>query len=282
MENQNKEEAFLNSLFAKKQEDSYLFHEKHLVESFIQQLFDTLFIYHLEYQSVAELQSKFNYLKDQLKILVTKVSKEKDSSFIDQQVQQFFEQIPYIYDLLLLDAEEVLNFDPAAHSKEEIFISYPGFFATAIHRFAHQLYSQEVLILPRVISEYAHGKTGIDINPGAKIGKSFFIDHGTGVVIGETCIIGNHVKIYQGVTLGALSVSKDLASLKRHPTIQDHVVIYSGATILGGNTIIGEGSIIGGNVWLTHSVSTNSVVYHTNKIKIKDNNPFPDVIDFVI
>ncbi|WP_419868830.1 serine O-acetyltransferase EpsC [Chryseobacterium sp. CT-SW4] len=283
MENQNKEDAFLNYLFAKKQEDSYLFHEKHLVEAFIQELFDTLFIYHLEaYQSVAELQTKFDYLRNQLKTLISKVSKKKDSSYIDQQVQEFFDQVPNIYDLLLLDAEETLNFDPATQSKEEIFISYPGFFATAIHRFAHQLYSQKITILPRVMSEYAHGKTGIDINPGAKIGKYFFIDHGTGVVIGETSVIGDHVKIYQGVTLGALNVSKDLASLKRHPTIQDHVVIYSGATILGGKTIIGEGCIIGGNVWLTHSVPSNSVVYHTNQIKIKDNNPFPDVIDFVI
>ncbi|MDV7699589.1 serine O-acetyltransferase [Chryseobacterium soli] len=281
MEFQDKQSDFLQYLFTKKQKESYLFHEKHLAENFVQELFDVLFIYHLEsYQSSEQLEYKFNHLRYQLHTLINKVS--TSDPIIKEQVEKFFDAIPYIYDMLLLDAEEILHFDPAAHSKEEIFISYPGFFATAVYRFAHQLYQQKIQILPRVISEYAHSKTGIDINPGAEIGKSFFIDHGTGIVIGETTIIGNHVKIYQGVTLGALSVSKDLASLKRHPTIQDHVVLYSGATILGGTTVIGEGSIIGGNVWITHSIATNSVVYHTNQIKIKDNNPFPEVIDFVI
>jgi serine O-acetyltransferase len=281
MEYQDNQSNFLKYLFTKKQKESYLFHEKHLAENFVQELFDLLFVYHLEsYQSSDQLEYKFNHLRYQLNALITKVSTH--SIVIKEQVENFFDEIPYIYDILLLDAEEILNFDPAAHSKEEIFISYPGFFATAIYRFAHQLYKQKIEILPRVMSEYAHSKTGIDINPGADIGKSFFIDHGTGIVIGESCIIGNHVKIYQGVTLGALNVSKDLASVKRHPTIQDHVVLYSGATILGGKTVIGEGSIIGGNVWLTHSITSNSVVYHTNQIKIKDNNPFPEVIDFVI
>jgi len=281
MESQDKQSDFLQYLFTKKQKESYLFHEKHLAENFVQELFDVLFIYHLEsYQSSEQLEYKFKLLRYQLHTLINKVS--TSDSIIKEQVEKFFNEIPYIYDMLLLDAEEILHFDPAAHSKEEIFISYPGFFATAVYRFAHQLYQQKIQILPRVISEYAHSKTGIDINPGAEIGKSFFIDHGTGIVIGETTIIGNHVKIYQGVTLGALSVSKELASLKRHPTIQDHVVLYSGATILGGTTVIGEGSIIGGNVWLTHSIASNSVVYHTNQIKIKDNNPFPEVIDFVI
>jgi len=148
--------------------------------------------------------------------------------------------------------------------------AYPGFYATAVHRLSHWLTLQKVPVLPRLFSEYAHSKTGIDIHPGATIGESFSIDHGTGVVIGETTVIGKNVKIYQGVTLGALSVNKELATQKRHPTIEDNVVIYSGATILGGETIIGRDSIIGGNVWLTNSVPSNSVVYHKSEIGVKD------------
>jgi len=136
--------------------------------------------------------------------------------------------------------------------------------------------------LPRFFSEYAHSKTGIDIHPGATIGSSFFIDHGTGIVIGETTIIGNNVKIYQGVTLGALSVSKDKARLQRHPSIEDNVTIYSGATILGGETVIGHDSVIGGNVWLTNSVQPFSVVYHKSDVIIRDKNPLPEALNFVI
>jgi serine O-acetyltransferase len=138
------------------------------------------------------------------------------------------------------------------------------------------------LILLRLFSEYAHSKTGIDIHPGATIGSSFFIDHGTGIVIGETAHIGNNVKIYQGVTLGALSVSKDKASSKRHPTIENNVIIYSGATILGGETVIGHDSVIGGNVWLTNSVQSHSIVYHKSEVSIRDGNPLPDALNFVI
>ena len=161
-------------------------------------------------------------------------------------------------------------------------MAYPGFFATAVYRFSHQLVVLGVNILPRVFAEYAHSKTGIDIHPGATIGNSFFIDHGTGIVIGETTIIGNNVKIYQGVTLGALSVNKNCAEVKRHPTIEDTVIIYSGATILGGDTVIGHDSVIGGNVWLTNSVLPFSIVYHKSEITIRDNNPLPDVLNFVI
>ena len=132
-----------------------------------------------------------------------------------------------------------------------------------VHRIAHELWLREVAMIPRMMSEYIHGKTGIDIHPGAAIGDSFFIDHGTGVVIGETTVIGNNVKLYQGVTLGALSIKKELANRKRHPTIEDDVTIYAGATILGGNTVIGRGSTIGGNVWLTESVPPESRIYHT-------------------
>lgn len=184
----------------------------------------------------------------------------------------FISQLPDIYISLMKDAKAICDFDPASASIEEVIITYPGFFAIAAYRIAHTIQKLGVPLIPRLISEYAHSMTGIDINPGAEIGESFFIDHGTGIVIGETTVIKNNVKIYQGVTLGALQVRKDLASTKRHPTVEDNVIIYANATILGGETIIGKGSIIGGNVWITSSVPENSLVYHTNEIKIKTHN----------
>jgi serine O-acetyltransferase len=182
----------------------------------------------------------------------------------------------------LEDAHAILNSDPAAKSIEEVVTAYPGFFATFVYRIAHLLCQQQCILLSRFFTEYAHSKTGIDIHPAAKIGHPFAIDHGTGIVIGETTVIGDHVKLYQGVTLGALNVSKSIASTKRHPTIEDGVVIYAGATILGGSTVVGAGSIIGGNVWLTYSVPPNSVVYHKSEVHVKDNNPFPEPLNFVI
>ena len=170
------------------------------------------------------------------------------------------EELPEIKRKITLDVEAVFKGDPAAKSKEEIILSYPGLEAILIYRIANFLYTNGVPIIPRIMSEYIHGKTGIDINPGAKIGESFFIDHGTGIVIGETTVIGNNVKIYQGVTLGALSVKKELKNKKRHPTIEDDVTIYAGATILGGETTIGRGSTIGGNTWVTHSIPAETVL----------------------
>lgn len=170
------------------------------------------------------------------------------------------EEIPEIRRLIQLDTIAGFNGDPAAKSPEEVIISYPGLEAILVHRFAYFLHVNGVPIIPRIMSEHVHGKTGIDIHPGAKIGESFFIDHGTGVVIGETCVIGNNVKLYQGVTLGALSVQKDLQDKKRHPTIEDDVTIYANATILGGNTVIGKGSTIGGNTWITKSVPAGSTI----------------------
>ncbi len=170
------------------------------------------------------------------------------------------EEIPEIRRKIQLDVVATFNGDPAARSNEEVVLSYPGLEAILVYRIAHFLYTSGVPIIPRIMSEHVHGKTGIDIHPGATIGESFFIDHGTGVVIGETCIIGNNVKIYQGVTLGALSVKKNLQNKKRHPTIEDDVTIYANATILGGETIIGRGSTIGGNTWVTESVPAESVV----------------------
>ena len=178
----------------------------------------------------------------------------------EQTVCALIEALPDIRQTLMLDLQAALAGDPAARSHEEIILSYPGFEAITVHRVAHFLYENGVPIIPRIMSEYIHGKTGIDIHPGAQIGQSFFIDHGTGVVIGETCIIGANVKIYQGVTLGAHSVRKDLQNRKRHPTIGDRVTIYAGATILGGTTVIGANSIIGGNTWVTKSVPPNSII----------------------
>ncbi|MCH7408846.1 serine acetyltransferase [Belliella sp. DSM 111904] len=178
----------------------------------------------------------------------------------------FFEQLSGVFDLIHQDVDAMFAGDPASKSRAEILRCYPGFYAIAAYRIAHELYLLGVKMIPRIITEYAHSKTGIDIHPGASIGHHFCIDHGTGLVIGETTVIGNYVKLYQGVTLGALSVHKEDADLKRHPTIEDNVVIYSGATILGGNTVIGKNSVIGGNVWLTKSIPANSKIYYQAKM----------------
>ena len=174
----------------------------------------------------------------------------------------FLERLPQIRELALTDVNAALKGDPAAKSREEIIMSYPGLEAITVHRLAHELYKMNIPLIPRMMNEHIHRKTGVDIHPGAKIDESFFIDHATGVVIGETTIIGKNVKVYQGVTLGALSVKKEEANSKRHPTIEDNVTIYSGATILGGGTVIGENSVIGGNVWITSSIPKDSVVYN--------------------
>ena len=177
----------------------------------------------------------------------------------------FAERLPEIKRLLLLDVEALYEGDPAAVCREEVMITYPGFRAICIFRIAHELYVLKAPLIPRIMTEYAHEKTGIDIHPGATVGEYFFIDHGTGIVIGETTVIGNHVKLYQGVTLGAKSFELDangnpVKKIKRHPNIGNHVVIYANATILGGDTYIGDNSVIGGNTWLTRSVEAGSVV----------------------
>ncbi|MFN3556257.1 MAG: serine O-acetyltransferase EpsC [Bacteroidales bacterium] len=197
-------------------------------------------------------------------------------------IRDFYGALPEIYRQLRMDAEAIYKFDPAAASIQEVVHAYPGFYAIMVYRISHQMIRQRIPVLPRVISEYAHGKTGIDINPGALIGDNFFIDHGTGVVIGETTQIGNNVKIYQGVTLGALTVEKSLAATKRHPTIEDNVIIYAGSTVLGGKTVIGHDSVIGGNVWLTESVPPNSVVYHKSEVKIRSGKNFNEPVNFII
>lgn len=181
---------------------------------------------------------------------------------VEQIVDAFLEKLPEIQRVLLTDVQAAFDGDPAAQSKEEIIFSYPGFFAIFVYRLAHELYLQKVPLIPRIMSEYAHDHSGVDINPGATIDEYFFIDHATGVVIGETCIIGKNVKIYQGVTLGALSTraGQGLRGVKRHPTIEDNVTIYSNASVLGGDTVIGAGSVIAGSIFVTESVPANSRV----------------------
>lgn len=187
----------------------------------------------------------------------------------------FLRTIPRLRKMLALDVEAAMGGDPAAKSYDEIIFSYPGMMAITIYRIAHELYVLQVPLIPRIMTEYAHRETGIDIHPGARIGRRFFIDHGTGVVIGETTEIGHNVKLYQGVTLGALSFkegAEQMRGKKRHPTIEDNVVIYSGATILGGETVIGRDSVIGGNVWIVSSVPPRSkVMIEVPKLKIQVN-----------
>jgi serine O-acetyltransferase len=193
-------------------------------------------------------------LETELVHLVRQASKDMDQAATASLAREFVEALPRIAESCHLDAEALIDGDPAAESLEEIIVSYPGFYAIVVYRVANTLLKQGIPMLPRILTELAHQRTGIDIHPGATIGKSFFIDHGTGVVIGGTAVIGNNVKIYQGVTLGALRVDRAAKSTKRHPTIEDNVVIYASATILGGNTIVGQNSVIGGNVWLTKSI----------------------------
>jgi len=195
---------------------------------------------------------------------------------------EFLDQLPTIHDFLLKDANAIAEGDPAAQNVNQVIRTYPGFYAIAMYRIAHAFCTLGIPLLPRVLTEYAHAKTGIDIHPKAEIGPHFCIDHGTGVVIGETSKVGKFVKVYQGVTLGALSVAKDMAKLKRHPTIEDHVVIYSGATILGGNTVIGSHSVIGGNVWITESIPPYSRVYHRPQIEVRKKEEPPNLINFNI
>jgi serine O-acetyltransferase len=204
-------------------------------------------------------------LAHRLEVLVAPLVSQEPASALPS---AFFEALPRLQLLMEADAQCMYAGDPAATSVDEVILAYPGFRAVAIYRLAHQLHQLGVPVIPRLMTEWAHQETGIDIHPGAQIGRSFCIDHGTGVVIGETTVIGDQVKVYQGVTLGALSVEKSMAQTQRHPTIGDRVVIYANATILGGDTMIGHDSIIGGNVWLTRSLPPHSVVYHRGQNRI--------------
>lgn len=225
----------------------------------------------LVYYYGQELTTFFEALSEQITFAIRHECRRLNLTCItcEDQAQaiavNFMKELPGLRNLLAKDVHAALEGDPAAKSYDEIIFSYPGLFAVTVHRIAHQLFAQNVPLIPRIMSEYAHSVTGIDIHPGARIGESFFIDHGTGVVIGETTKIGNGVRLYQGVTLGALSLSKDavekLRTEKRHPTLEDDVIVYSGATILGGDTVIGARSVIGGSVWVTTSVPPDTKVF---------------------
>lgn len=246
------------------------------VEKAIKSIFDMMFPTSHSFTE-AEIESNKKDLQEHISDLLS-VLTEKNVEV----TQRFFNNLGNIKKVLLRDADFILESDPAATQQMEVIAIYPGFFAIFCYRIANFLAKLSVPLFPRMITEYAHRVTGIDIHPGATIGIPFSIDHGTGIVIGETANIGNNVKLYQGVTLGALSVDKSKASIKRHPTIEDNVILYAGCTILGGETIVGRNSIIGGNVWLTESIAPFSVVYHKSEIIVRNQNGYVEPINFII
>ena len=260
----NKE--FLNTLYQAHQECPDAPSPSSVIH-FFDELLGTLFpdFARKPFTRVRELELHLQELQLQLRQLLFKCPKQ-ESSKQEAVAGKFFQELPLLHTRLSQDVTAMYEGDPAAQSLREVIRTYPGFYAIAAYRVAHILHSLEVQVLPRIITEHAHSKTGVDIHPAAKIGDYFCIDHGTGIVIGETTEIGNHVKMYQGVTLGALSVNKEDAKKKRHPTIEDHVVLYAGATILGGETHIGHHSVIGGNVWVTRSLAPYTKVYYQAKM----------------
>lgn len=237
---------------------------KTMTETFTEKLFYTLF------DSNAPLEQSINELEVLFKEIAA-ISNRKPNISLESIWKQFLEKLPRVLDKLNQDAKFILDNDPASNSIEEVYLAYPGFYAIAIYRLSHELFLLDMQLFSRLMSEYAHRITGTDIHAGAKIDTPFFIDHATGIVIGETTIIEKNVKLYQGVTLGALSVRKDLKNTKRHPTVEQNVCIYANATILGGETVIGKDSIIGGNTWITKSIPPKSIVTNAtiSELKIK-------------
>ena len=232
-------------------------------------------LFHILFDAKISVSENINALADSFQEISLMVEEPKGLSF-KLIWKKFMVSLPDLLQQLNQDAKCIYLHDPAAKSVEEVILAYPGFFAIAVYRLSHEFHSQKMPLVPRMMSEFAHRLTGIDIHPGAVIGSPFFIDHGTGVVIGESTIIKNSVKLYQGVTLGALQVSKEMENTKRHPTVENNVTIYAGATILGGDTIIGENCTIGGNVWLTQSVPSNSIVYQRTDTKLKQKTDHAD------
>jgi serine O-acetyltransferase len=255
----------IQTIAALKNHSSINYGIKTMSEAFTEKLFYTLFDSNAPLdESIDELEKLF---KD-----ISKISCKKPDALCDEIWRKFLEKLPFVLEKLNQDAFFILENDPASNSIEEVYLAYPGFHAIAIYRLSHELYLLDMLLFSRLMSEYAHRITGTDIHAGAEIASPFFIDHATGIVIGETTVIEENVKLYQGVTLGALSVSKDLKSTKRHPTVEKNVCIYANATILGGETTIGKNSIIGGNTWITKSIPAKSVVTNTTitEVKIKE------------
>ncbi len=238
-------------------------------QHFIDELILFLFPVKEEGEESRSLADKYQIIHNELEALIRSIGfVQEDSMRISR---DFMLSLAELYPMILEDAKALYDGDPAAESIEEVILTYPGFIATAIYRISHKLYEFEVPLIPRILSEYAHHKSGIDIHPGAIIGSGFCIDHGTGIVIGETAVIGNFVKIYQGVTIGALSVKKRDRRKKRHPSIGDYVTIYAGATILGGETLVGHHSIVGGNAWLVKSIEPFSKVTNRPQITVTAN-----------
>lgn len=226
--------------------------------------------------AAGDVPAEVRAFREAVRTLLRPVAPDRADAFADC----LLGALPDLRRALEADAEATAAGDPAAESLEEVILAYPGFYATAVYRLAHTLYREGVPLVPRLLGEVAHRVTGIDIHPGARIGRAFAIDHGTGVVIGETAVVGDRVRIFQGVTLGALFVDKDLAETKRHPTVEDDVVLYANATVLGGETVIGAGSVIGGNVWLTRSVPPGAVVTHVAQLRTQDGRtqPMPEYV----
>jgi serine O-acetyltransferase len=252
------------------------------VGEWIRSLLDILFPQRAEqaFGTPGEIRDAFEASSAELRALLRPLEGEiEDPSVV---AAAFFQLLPEIHRQLLVDAAGIERGDPAAENVDEVILAYPGFLAIAVHRIAHRFYELGVPVFPRMLTEWAHEWTGIDIHPGATLGHPVIIDHGTGIVIGQTAVIGNNVKLYQGVTLGALSVNKTLATTKRHPTIENDVIIYANATILGGETVIGEGSVIGGNTWITASVPPNSIVYQRSEVHVRQGRPDFEAPDFVI
>ena len=270
----NLRKSFITTLY---EESKTIKHHigKQRITTFIESLFEYLFLIdERSCRSKASIEVRYDELCCDFVNIVSDFVGEEHSK---EEIEGYYNSIlPDIYEQLKGDAIFYIDSDPAATSVREVQVTYPGFFAIMVYRIAHQLWLRKVPLLPRILSELAHSRTGIDIHPAAVIGNPFMIDHGTGIVIGETTVIGNYVKLYQGVTLGALSVSVDKAHTKRHPTIEDNVVIYSGATILGHD------SVIGGNVWLTNSIEPFTKVFHKSQIIVKDNEVYEEPINFVI
>ena len=276
-------DEFAQTLKARRDDHSLGFQMKKETQAFVDNLLAVLFPHFCKegFFTKEEIESRLVLLERDLKRLLIPIMKDTSLN-LDEIAVKFMHTLPAIHDKLWLDADAITSGDPAAESVDEVILAYPGFTAIAFYRLAHEFYLLSVPIFPRLITEYAHQMTGIDIHPGAQIGSSFAIDHGTGIVIGESSIIGNNVKMYQGVTLGALSVDKKYAKSKRHPTIEDDVVIYAQAIILGGETTIGRQSVIGGNVWLTASVPPFSSVYQESKVTVRPKEMTGSLIDFSI
>jgi serine O-acetyltransferase len=283
MTNETHYSDFAQTLKVRRDDHSLGFQLKKGTQEFVEDLLAILFPHFCKemFYTKEEIESRLILLERDLKRLLIPLLQDTSLNLEDI-VRQFMQTLPDLHNKLWLDAEAITCGDPAAESVDEVILAYPGFSAIAIYRIAHEFYKMHVPIFSRLVTEYAHQITGIDIHPGAQIGTSFAIDHGTGIVIGESSIIGNNVKLYQGVTLGALSVDKKLAKSKRHPTIEDNVVIYAQAIILGGETIVGHHSVIGGNVWLTTSVPSYSSVYQESKVTVRPKEMTGAPIDFSI